>query len=250
MTCEELRDEYEAFALGVCEDPEKGELREHLSRRCGVCFPGVQRAMHTVASLSSVVPVKDPPANLRKRIIAMLQPGEEPSWFQRWAGVWAGAAACLLLGVLFFGVRSQDLTLKMASLQTGVAQRDVELSRLNEAMALLNDPAARQVSFGTAEKQPPRGRVIVNPAKGVLLLVSNLSAAPAGKAYQMWFLPKTGNPIPAGLFQTTSDRSAFHVQPGPVEAATLNAVAVTLEVEGGVPAPTTTPIIVAPLAGT
>ena len=41
----------------------------------------------------------------------------------------------------------------------------------------------------------------------------------------------------------------MHILSGPLDVATLGAVAVTLEPEAGSSAPTTTPIIVAPVAG-
>ena len=39
MTCEELRDEYGAYALGIAEDPERAEIAEHLARNCPDCAP-------------------------------------------------------------------------------------------------------------------------------------------------------------------------------------------------------------------
>ncbi|MGA2593864.1 MAG: anti-sigma factor, partial [Bryobacteraceae bacterium] len=122
-----------------------------------------------------------------------------------------------------------------------------ELARLNRAFEILNQPDARQVVFGTGPAMPPRGRVFLDPKRGVLLLASNLPPAPAGKAYEMWVIPKGGKPLPAGMFQSATDGTALHVLPGPVDVASTGAVAVTLEPEAGVPQPTSRPVIVAAL---
>jgi hypothetical protein len=135
----------------------------------------------------------------------------------------------------------------LARFQAEARQRTIELTRLNEALALLNEPETRQVTFGEGAPQPPRGRVFVNPKTGVLLLASNLPAAPAGKTYEMWLIPKSGNPVPAGLFQSDTQGAALHLQRLPVDIASTKAVAVTLEPAGGVPQPTSQPVIVAAL---
>ena len=94
-------------------------------------------------------------------------------------------------------VRSAELAAGrrgIAQLQAESAAQTRELARLNEAFAILNQPEAKQVVFGGAAPQPPRGRVFLDPMRGVLLLASNLPPAPAGKIYEMWVIPKGGQP--------------------------------------------------------
>jgi hypothetical protein len=50
------------------------------------------------------------------------------------------------------------------------------------------------------------------------------------------------------MFQSESNGTVMHVERGAVDVNATAAVAVTLEVETGVDAPTNTPIIVAPVA--
>ncbi len=126
-------------------------------------------------------------------------------------------------------------------------RKTVDLTRLNEAFALMNDPAAKQLVFGANEPKRPRGRVFVNSKQGVLLLASSLPPAPAGKIYEMWIIPKGGQPLPAGLFQSEADGTAMYLRKGAVDVATTGAIAVTHEPESGSPAPTSQPIIVAAL---
>ena len=61
MTCEELRQDYTSYALGIADDPERSEIVEHLGRKCPNCVPGVASAMATVTAMSGAVPVMEPP---------------------------------------------------------------------------------------------------------------------------------------------------------------------------------------------
>jgi anti-sigma-K factor RskA len=88
----------------------------------------------------------------------------------------------------------------------------------------------------------------VHQRLGVLLLASNLPQPPSGKTWELWLILKDDPaPKPAGLFQSDPQGNALYLMPGPVAASTA-AVAVTLEPDSGSPAPTTKPVIVAPLA--
>jgi hypothetical protein len=49
------------------------------------------------------------------------------------------------------------------------------------------------------------------------------------------------------MFQPEGDGSVMHIEHAPVDATNTAAVAVTMEVDTGVDAPTSTPVIVAPL---
>jgi hypothetical protein len=158
----------------------------------------------------------------------------------------AVSALCLVTAVYFYG-RERETGNVLARLREQARTQSIELASLNEALALLNQPETKQVTFGEGQPQPPRGRVFVNPKGGVLLMASNLPAAPEGKTYEMWLIPKTGKPIPAGLFQSDARGSAMHVERVTVDMASTKAVAVTLEPAGGVPQPTSTPVIVAVL---
>jgi anti-sigma-K factor RskA len=80
------------------------------------------------------------------------------------------------------------------------------------------------------------GRVIWHDKTGGRLYVSGLPPLPAGKTYELWTIAGAA-PRPAGTFEVDqSGRGSRAVAPpddGPVKV-----FAVTLEPEGGVPAPT------------
>ena len=82
--------------------------------------------------------------------------------------------------------------------------------------------------------------VVVGPDRTATLQVSGLSAAPHGKTYEAWVIPKTGAARPAGLFGgSTTVKLDGRVPRNAI-------VAVTLERAGGVNAPTTPPIFSTP----
>jgi Anti-sigma-K factor rskA, C-terminal len=172
----------------------------------------------------------------------------------RGAAVWAAAAALSLAVAVYFGIQAQRDVAESQRIQAEMrvensemqAQR-LEITRLTEAFAILNGPGTREAVFGGARPSPPRGKVFLNPAQGVLLIASNLPQAPLGKLYEMWVIPKGGRPVAAGLFQSQPDGSAMHVRRGAVDVASTNAVAVTVENAAGADQPTSQPLIVAPL---
>ena len=125
------------------------------------------------------------------------------------------------------------------SFETGT---NAELAQAKNVLSFLQAAETRVVSFGPEEPKP-RGRVLLNPSRGVLLIASNLPPAPAGRIYEMWIIPKGGAPIPAGLFQTTAAGNALHLQEGALGLDST--IAVTLEPEAGSAAPTTTPLFAA-----
>jgi anti-sigma-K factor RskA len=243
MSCDELRDQYELYALGVLDAEERAELDDHLHREGDPCIEGVQKARQMVSSLALTAPESRPPARLRSRVVALVN---EPrrSWFR--APEWTAAAVAMTVIAVWLANARRDQERTLAETRHELGRKNVELVQLTEAFALMNDPAARQLVFG--ENVPkPRGRVIVNPKQGVLLLASNLTPAPAGKIYEMWIIPKVGNPAPAGLFQSQSDGTAMYLRKGAVDVASTGVIAVTLEPEAGSQAPTTQPLIVAAL---
>ena len=244
MNCQELRDHYELYAMGVAGEPEKSEIRGHLNRGCEDCMAGMKRARSIAAFLGGTAPPAAPSPKLRRRILASV--GAEQRHFG-WTPLLAMATALSLFAALYFSGREREFARMAASLRDQLGRQSVELARLNEAFAILSGPDTTTVSFGPGRNAPPKGRIFVNPSQGVLLIASNLPPAPSGKKYEMWVIPKGGKPVPAGLFQSESDGTAMHIQRGPVDVSATGAVAVTLEDQAGSLEPTSPILMVASL---
>jgi hypothetical protein len=246
MNCEELSGHYELYALGIADEPERSEFAAHLERNCEKCREGVKKAIELTALLASTAPAAEPSAGLRRRILASA--GLAPRRFP-WVPVWAAAAAFALVAAAYLGYQYQRSANEAARLEARLRQEHGELARLREALAIVSGPNTEETDFGAGQPQPPRGKVFVNPGQGVLLIASNLPPAPLGKRYEMWVIPKSGKPAPAGLFQSEANGTAMHIQRGAVDVAATAAVAVTMESERGAVQPTSQPLIVAQLSG-
>jgi anti-sigma-K factor RskA len=245
VTHEEMSDLYELYALGVLEGEEQAEIGQHLSTSCEVCRAGLQRAaVQNVAVLAAMTPEAVPSARVRRRLLAgMGVPRRTWGWV-----AWATAAASLA-GVAWFWLWASRITTQLDAARQQVTAADRELSRVRLVLDVLNAPDTRTVVFGQEKHEPPRGSVFVNPSRGVLLIAARLPQLATDKIYEMWVIPKSGAPKPAGLFRATAAGTAIHSLEGPVDMEATGAVAVTVEPEVGSNAPTSTPIIVAPVAG-
>lgn len=245
MTHEELKDSYQLYAWGIAEAAERDEIREHLNRGCEVCVAELKRAKVNSTLMTQAAPAAAPSPRLRKRILASV--GFEQRRFG-WAPFLAAATVFALFAAFYFSGRERDFATLNTRLDAQLRAQTVELTRMNEAFAILNGVDTMVVSFGKGQTQPPKGKIFVNPSQGVLLIASNLPKPPAGKTYEMWMVPKGGKaPVPAGMFQTDAAGTAMHMQHGPVDMNTAAAVAVTMENEGGATTPTMPILIAAPL---
>jgi hypothetical protein len=241
--CEDFHDDFELYALGLLEPSEKTNIDDHLRTGCSTCEAALKNALATNAIMMSLAPDVVPPARLKRRVMASV--GVQP---MSWSWLAALAASCMLMVALWFSVQERSRSAELAQARHTIIEVSLQRDRLMQALSFLDDPATVPVSFGKGQPIPPHGNVFVHSKLGVLLIAANLPPAQQGKIYEMWVIPKGGAPRPAGLFQSQGG-TAMHILSGPLDMATLGAVAVTLEPESGSPAPTTTPIIVAPVAG-
>lgn len=248
MTHEELGELYELYALGVLESEEAAEVERHLARNCPECQTGVRRALGLTAMLGAFPEPVAPPRRLRARILAGV--GASADWKGKlWLGGLAYTCACLVAAIVLVSVENTRRAEQLASTQTQLRQSSNDLTqarrRLDSVSQFLNSPETLQVQFGQGQPLPPKGRIFVNARRGVLLMASNLPAAPSGKIYEMWLLPRSGAaPIPAGLFQSDSTGAALYLRNEPIDPAAYKAVAVTLEPAQGSTSPTM-PILIA-----
>ena len=231
MTCEDLRDSYELYSLGLLDGEEKREIEEHLGRNCPICRKNFKDALGVNAIMLSQAHPVVPPSRLRRRVIASV--GSERAV---WGWLAALAAACMLILAMWLSLQKRATDRELAEARQTLQQTSAEHARLEQAFGLLNQPETRQVNFGPGQPAQPRGNFFLNPRLGVLLIASNLPGLPAGRAYEMWVIPKGGAPRPAGLFQSGPQGTAMHILTGAVDANVT--VAVTVEPESGSPAPT------------
>jgi anti-sigma-K factor RskA len=222
MNCNELSDAYELYALGVLEGPEREALEEHIGRNCENCMKEINRAVENNALVFRAVPKLDPPNRLRSRILAGFGLETRPLWVRVLPWSVAVASVALLVVIATYPARQ------------------------NSVVEFLATPGTRQVSFGNTG---PRGSVLMQQQKGILLVVVNLPAAPAGQMYETWIVPPAGGPKPMGQMETARNGDAVARIPGPIDLTTVKAVAVSLEPAGSHPVTPTQVVFAAPVTG-
>jgi anti-sigma-K factor RskA len=243
MTCDELRLDYLLYALGVLEDPERSEVRAHVGRGCEACLAGLRDARVLAFAMGSAVVGPNPSPQLRNRILAAANGISERRWNWFTALVAAGATALLAAGLMFYQAGSSRA--ELAEARVAAQRSGAEAAVMRQALELIQAPETREVTFGQDQPAPPRGRVFFRTSD-VLLIASRLPPPPPGKTYEMWII-SGGKPAPAGLFSSSQTGNAIHLFSPTAPPTQSDVVAVTLEAAGGVAAPTSKPIIVAPL---
>ena len=248
MTHAEMDELYELFVLGALEPGEAAEIEKHLTDNCTYCTARVREATALAAAFSGLVDVVQPPENLRKRvlnsivpkrapIVAASEPKKQSSWL---GGMLALGAACLGLTVfcLWLGVQTDGLQNRLSAVER-------ERDQLVAALKSLSHADTRTVQFGRANQ--PQGRVFINGNRGFVFTATRLPRIPQDRTFELWYVPPTGTPRKAGLFRSDANGDTVQISTTAINPATTNAVAVSVEPDGGSPAPTTTPIIVVPL---
>jgi anti-sigma-K factor RskA len=233
---------YELYALGLLEDPERSEIETELRSGSPDAQRLLRQAMANNALLATLAPAAEPPPRLRRRILAAAGVEEKTGW--TWLGAWGLATAGLLAGLVYFSTEASRLHKDAFGVREELAISQTELRRSQATLAFLRDPGTTILKSGTAEERQPVARVFVNPLQGVLLIASNLPRLEPGKVFEMWLVPKNGGPIPAGTFAADGSGAALHRSTAGFDPSATAAVALSVEPEGGSPAPTTTPFLI------
>jgi anti-sigma-K factor RskA len=124
------------------------------------------------------------------------------------------------------GTAQQALVREQAS--AAEARREIEIATAPDVkrVDLAGQPAAPRAA----------GRVFWSPSRGLLFTAANLPPLPPGRVYQLWYVTAAA-PVSAGLVSPDASGQSRTLTPSraPVQP---KAFALTIEPDGGVPAPT------------
>lgn len=259
---EELRQMSGAYVLGALEPVERDEFAAHLLT-CAECAAEVRALSEVAAALPYAVPQIDPPLALRQRVLASagartLSPGaaaDATAGARRGAlarGGWLSAAALLVIAVSLgtyalslrqrLGGIEQQLQDAIARLdqserQLAVASQEVQIAQVRLAVLTASD--LMQVNLAALPPAPgASGRAFWSRSRGLLFAASQLPPLPAGRTYQLWFLEGTATPISAGLVKPDEAGRVAVGFDSPPDLPQPSGFALSIEPEGGVPAPT------------
>src|SRR5262249_39968240 len=91
---------------------------------------------------------------------------------------------------------------------------------------------------GQAAAPSASARALWSRSRGLVFTASNLPPLPAGRVYQLWVLTSQPAPMSAGLLRPDAGGGVPATIATPAAMPQPRAMAVTLEPDGGVPAPT------------
>ena len=162
---------------------------------------------------------------------------------------WLAAAAAVLL-LVAVGAWAARLKGRYDALNEQYASVDADRSvllravaRRDSTLAALSGPGVRVIELASTQRQAPGGRMFWDPGTARWTFFAHrLPALRPGRDYQLWLITPAG-PVSAGTFKPTRDGTAEVQATYPLPRDQLRAVAVTDEPEGGLPQPSTTPII-------
>lgn len=121
-----------------------------------------------------------------------------------------------------------------------------EVNELRSALDVMRRPDTRSTRFGTPSA--PHGWVFANRTGGLVLVGSQLPQVASDRTLELWLVPKTGAPQPAGLFRPSDPAGdTIHISSLAVDPSQIKAVAVSDEPRAGSSAPTTKPFLLVPV---
>jgi anti-sigma-K factor RskA len=234
------------YALDALQGEDRARVDEHLAT-CAACRRELEQLRGDTALLALSTAGPRPPQRARKRLLdavalearvpRIVQTSTRGSWWG-WLG-WAATAAVVVFAISLWRENSA-LRGGLDSASSQAARSARELEELRRVAAPILEPEAQRVTLVAAKAPPqPQGKAFYLRNRGSLIfLANNMPAPPPQKAYELWLIPASGAPIPAGMFKPDAHGSASVVNP-PLPAGTeAKAFAVTMENEAGAATPT------------
>lgn len=247
---EQYADDLALYALGALRGEERARLDEHLAG-CASCRLELEQLRGDTALLAMSAAGPRPPQRARKRLLDAV--AREPRlaahpvtrlWWWGWLG-WAATAAVVIFTLSLW---RENSAMRRALLSVGsqAAENKRELEELRKIAAPILQPEAQQVTLVAAKAPPqPQGKAFYLRNRGSLVfLANNMPPLPPQKAYELWLIPTSGAPIPAGVFKPDARGNASVVNPPLAAGTEAKAFAVTVENEAGSATPTLPVVIV------
>ena len=243
---EQYAEDLALYALDALTGEDRARLRQHLAG-CAACRLELEQLRGDTALMALSAAGPRPPQRARQRLLdAVAREPRMPvaisaSSRRTWWG-WLGWAATAAVVVFALSLWRETLSLKEMALSANArsAESARQLDELRRIAAPILEPEAQHVTLVAAKTPPqPQGKAFyLRSRSSLLFMANNMPALPAQKAYELWLIPMTGNPIPAGMFKPDARGNATVVNPPLPAGMEAKAFAVTVENEAGSATPT------------
>lgn len=238
------------YTLDALEGQDLRELKDHLATGCSECRRRLADWESVLVEVAETVPPVAPSELTRARLLKLVD-GEGKRPRSSWPAWTAAAAAFVLLiwsGWTQLDLRweldrlaaeRQGMARRMATLEEELETARAEGHRLARTLALMASPETRTVVLAGLPAAPgAAARAFVNPREGRgVFYAFNLQPLGTDRTYQLWAIVE-GTPVSAGIFDVDAQGQGSLQMEGVPPLEEIQAWAVTVEPQGGVPQPT------------
>ncbi len=248
ITCDEVRELLAALSLDALDVDERDVVEDHLAR-CPACASKFRDYQETAAALALALPQVDPPAGLKRRIIAAAstdhRSARRPAWWRRLAArrtsplaLVAVLALIVAVGTALWAASLQSQLGEQRALAASYAERAQRYDRI--VAVLQADQVHIRPLEGTTAAPGAFGRVYLDPASGAgMMMVRALPPLSEGRAYQIWLVKADGQRASCGLLRRTDPSGdGYTLIQAPVPLSEGQGLGVTEEPATGSPGPT------------
>ncbi len=273
MLHEDYKEMMAGQALSALDAADSRALAAHLES-CAECRTEMSEWEKTAALLAFDSPSLEPSAGVREQVLAAVraegrpganaetqadrrQDNNEPTlransvvvpfararqnaWssFGAYGAIAAVLALASVISLLVVWQQSRVAKAEVARLSAEMRETEEQLAREREVVAVITSPGARMAELAGTKEAPGAHAMIAYDKNGhAMLMAKGLPAAPAGKAYQLWFI-MDGKPMPGRVFVSDQKGNGRLQDQVPAEALSGAVFAITLEPVSGVQAPT------------
>jgi anti-sigma-K factor RskA len=242
---EQYDEDLALYALDALRGDDRAKLDQHLTT-CAACRLELEqlRADTALLAMSAVGPRA--PQRARQRLLdAVAREVRAPlthdvarrPWWE-WLG-WAATAAVIVFALSLWQQNTM-LRSTLASASARQAESARQLEELRKIAAPIIEPEAQRVTLVATKTPPqPQGKAFyLRSRNSLVFLASNMPALPPQKVYELWLIPTSGSPVPAGVFKPDAHGSGSVVNPPLPAGLEAKAFAITIENESGSLTPT------------